>query len=282
MGIEGLVSSSFVLQLSRKILLKMFSNNSLINPAMWPNGPAPGCFFNFPGNATTPTTNGGIITRTQQPITTGTSILGVAFEGGVMLAGDMLGSYGSLAKFRSIERIIKVNDTTILGASGDIADFQYLKSLIEQRVINDECDDNGFGLKPKALHTWLTRMMYNRRSKFDPLWNTFLVAGLEDGEPYLGCVDKIGTTFRDSKIATGYGAHIALPLMREALEKKPQMTKEEVRALLMNCLRVLYFRDTRALNKHQIVTVTAEGVEIENNLKLDTNWEVAKFVSGYE
>lgn len=70
----------------------------------------------------------------RQPITTGTSILGVAFEGGVMLAGDMLGSYGSLAKFRSIERIIKVNDTTILGASGDIADFQYLKSLIEQRV----------------------------------------------------------------------------------------------------------------------------------------------------
>lgn len=51
-----------------------------------------------------------------------------------MLAGDMLGSYGSLAKFRSVERIIKVNDTTILGASGDIADFQHLKALIEQRV----------------------------------------------------------------------------------------------------------------------------------------------------
>ena len=51
-----------------------------------------------------------------------------------MLAGDMLGSYGSLAKFRSIERIIKVNDTTILGASGDIADFQHVKAFIEQRV----------------------------------------------------------------------------------------------------------------------------------------------------
>ena len=133
--------------------------------------------------------------------------------------------------------------------------FQYLHTYHITDVfnfsnsINDECDDSGFGLKPKALHTWLTRIMYNRRSKFDPLWNTFLVAGLEDGEPYLGCVDKIGTTFRDNKIATGYGAHIALPLMREAIEKKPQMTKEEVRTLLMNCLRVLYFRDTRALNK---------------------------------
>ena len=67
-------------------------------------------------------------------MTTGTSILGLVFDGGVMLAGDMLGSYGSLAKFRSIERIIKVNDSTILGATGDIADFQHLKSIIEQKM----------------------------------------------------------------------------------------------------------------------------------------------------
>jgi len=261
----------------------MYSHpSSIINPALWPNGPAPGCFFNFPGNASNSTTNEGIITRTQSPVTTGTSIIGVAFEGGVMLAGDMLGSYGSLAKFRSIERIIKVNESTILGATGDIADFQHLKAIIEQKVIDEECADDGFTTKPKALHTWLTRVLYNRRSKFDPLWNTFLVAGMEDGEPFLGCVDKIGTAFRDNKIATGYGAHIALPLMREALEKKPQMSKEEVRALLINCLRVLFYRDCRALNKHQIATVTAEGVTIENNIELDTNWNMAHMVQGYD
>lgn len=260
----------------------MYSHpSSIINPALWPNGPAPGCFFNFPGNATN-STDEGIITRTQSPVTTGTSIIGVAFEGGVMLAGDMLGSYGSLAKFRSIERIIKVNESTILGATGDIADFQHLKAIIEQKVIDEECADDGFTLKPKALHTWLTRVLYNRRSKFDPLWNTFLVAGMEDGEPFLGCVDKIGTAFRDNKIATGYGAHIALPLMREALEKKPQMSKEEVRALLINCLRVLFYRDCRALNKHQIATITAEGVTIENNIELDTNWNMAHMVQGYD
>ena len=49
----------------------------------------------------------------------------------------------------------------------------------------------------------------------------FLVAGIEDKVPFLGRVDKIGTAFCDNKIATGYGAHIALPLMREATEKQP-------------------------------------------------------------
>jgi len=261
----------------------MYSHpSSIINPALWPNGPAPGCFFNFPGKASNSSADEGIITRTQSPVTTGTSVIGIAFEGGVMLAGDMLGSYGSLAKFRSIERIIKVNESTILGATGDIADFQHLKAIIEQKVIDEECADDGFILKPKALHTWLTRVLYNRRSKFDPLWNTFLVAGMEDGEPFLGCVDKIGTAFRDNKIATGYGAHIALPLMREALEKKPQMSRDEVRALLINCLRVLFYRDCRALNKHQIATVTADGVTIENNIELDTNWNMAHMVQGYD
>ena len=56
---------------------------------------------------------------------TGTSVLGLKFEGGVVIAADMLGSYGSLARFRNISRIMRVNNSTMLGASGDYADFQY-------------------------------------------------------------------------------------------------------------------------------------------------------------
>lgn len=68
------------------------------------------------------------------PMVTGTSVLGVKFTGGVIIAADMLGSYGSLARFRNISRLMKVNNSTILGASGDYADYQYLKQIIEQMV----------------------------------------------------------------------------------------------------------------------------------------------------
>lgn len=68
------------------------------------------------------------------PMVTGTSVLGVKFDGGVMVAADMMGSYGSLARFRGISRLLKVNDSTMLGASGDYADFQYLKQVIDQMV----------------------------------------------------------------------------------------------------------------------------------------------------
>lgn len=56
------------------------------------------------------------------------------FNGGVLVAADTLGSYGSMAMFRDCERVMTVNSTTVLGAGGDYADYQYIKHMIEERV----------------------------------------------------------------------------------------------------------------------------------------------------
>ncbi len=48
-----------------------------------------------------------------------------------------------------------------------------------------------------------------------------LVAGVEsDGAPFLGLVNHIGTAFTEECLATGLGADIAVPIMRDAIEKK--------------------------------------------------------------
>jgi 20S proteasome subunit beta 7 len=70
---------------------------------------------------------------------TGTSVVGMHFKDGVIVAADVLASYGSLARFRNCERVIKVNDNIILGAGGDYADYQYLRSLIEQKMYASKC-----------------------------------------------------------------------------------------------------------------------------------------------
>ena len=70
----------------------------------------------------------------RHPMTTGSSVLGLKFTGGVMIAADTLGSYGSLARFRDCERVMKVNNNTMLGCSGDYADFQFLQNIIKQAV----------------------------------------------------------------------------------------------------------------------------------------------------
>ena len=73
------------------------------------------------------------------------------YDGGVVIAADTLGSYGSLARFTEIQRVIKVNETTIIGAGGDFADFQFLSDIIKQKQIDEECADDGFNLKPKVF-----------------------------------------------------------------------------------------------------------------------------------
>jgi len=223
---------------------------------------------------------------TQTPVTTGTSVIAVQFNGGVVVAADTLASYGSLARFRNCHRLMKVNETTLLGCTGDYADYQYLQRIIEQIAIDDDCKDDGFQITPKSLYCWLTRVLYNKRSKFDPLWTTFIVAGIQDGKEYLAFVDKLGTAYEDPVIATGYGAYIASPLLRKAYEDKGgNLSEAEATQLVEDCMRVLYYRDARSHNKYLVGVIRNIDGKVSSDIveppPLQTNWEIQSHVSGY-
>ena len=63
----------------------------------------------------------------------------------------------------------------------------------------------------------------------------------------MGTTDLYGTHYEDNFVATGLGAHMALPLLRK--HWKEGLTEEEARKLLVDCMRVLFYRDTRASAK---------------------------------
>ncbi len=48
--------------------------------------------------------------------------------------------------------------------------------------------DDGNKLGPFEIHNYLNRVMYNRRNKFDPLWNSLVLGGIKKGKKYLGMV----------------------------------------------------------------------------------------------
>jgi len=255
----------------------LFSGSKV--PSLWAHGPDVQGFHTFPNKPAFIGPN----KVTQSPVTTGASVIAMKYQGGVMIAADTLGSYGSMARFPDLERIIKVNDQTILGAGGDFADFQFVTDVIRQKQIDEDCRDDGFTMKPKALHSWLTRVLYNRRSKFDPLWNNFVVGGLQDGEPYLGFVDLKGVAFTETLIATGMGVDLCLPVMRAAVEKNGGLLSyDAARATLLQCIRLSFLRDCRAWPKFHIAKVDASGSSVEGPLNIDSDWSYAKGVAGYE
>ena len=218
--------------------------------------------------------------RTANPIVTGGSVVGVKYNGGILVAADTLASYGSLARFEGVERIAQIGDAgdTLLAAGGEYSDYQYMLKLIEGMAVEEFAMDDGATMSPKELHHWLTRVMYNRRSKMDPLWNSVVIAGFRGGKGYLGSADLYGTMYEDDYVCTGLGAHMALPLIRKAW--KPEMTEAEARTLLTDCMRVLFYRDTRASAEYQIGVVNGEGSSVSEPTKLDTFWEHPEFIRG--
>ncbi|NXF00176.1 PSB4 protein, partial [Menura novaehollandiae] len=213
----------------------------------------------------------------RSPMVTGTSVLGLKFSGGVILAADTVGSYGSLARFRGISRLHKVNESTVLGASGDYADFQHLRQVLEQMVIDEELLGDGHSSSPRAIHSWLTRVMYNRRSKINPLWNTVVIGGFCNGERWGDCSSFPGNPGPIPRDVFSFPL-FPQPLLRAALDGDRIPTEPEARELLERCLRVLYYRDARSFNRYEIATVTERGVEVEGPLTLEANWDIAHLV----
>ncbi|KAF7313251.1 Proteasome subunit beta [Mycena kentingensis (nom. inval.)] len=222
------------------------------------------------------------IQRTQHPIVTGTSVLALKFKDGVMMAADNLASYGSLARFRDIQRLHPVGAHTVIGAGGDMSDFQYIQAFLDELMVDEFAAADGHALGPAEIHNYLSEVMYSRRTNVDPLWNSLLVGGFKDGKSFLAYVDLLGTTYTASTLATGYGAYIAQPLLRRAVEgNEDKLTADEACKILEDCMRVLFYRDARSLDQYQIATVTAEGIDISESRKLETQWSFAEGIRGY-
>jgi len=212
----------------------------------------------------------------RNPIVTGTSVLATTYQDGVLIVCDTLASYGSTKRYKSMQRVRKVNDRVVVAASGEVSDFNYIMKLLEELTTDDFCLDDGISMSAKEVHAYLSRVMYNRRGKFDPLWNSLVVGGFNsDGSFFLGTVGMIGTNYTDAHVATGFGQHLARPIFRE--RHRPDMSEAEAVAMLHDALRVCYYRDKQSINKFQLAKITPEGVTISDPFSLDMKWDYKHF-----
>lgn len=188
-----------------------------------------------------------------------------------MIACDTLCSYGSQARYKDVCRLHKCGLYTIMGASGEYSDFQYVTKQADELDDEDWANEDGCRMGPNEFSAWMGRVMYNRRTKVNPLWNIFVVAGVKkDQEPVLKYVDLFGMSFEENFVASGLGGYMALPLMRKAW--KPDMTEQEARDLMKKCLQVLFYRDCRASNRVQFAVATKDKCEIEEPIEIDHFW----------
>ncbi|PBP22659.1 proteasome component PRE4 [Diplocarpon rosae] len=224
--------------------------------------------------------------HTQSPVVTGTSVVALKYKDGVVIAADNLASYGSLARFTDVKRLRKFADMTVVGFGGDVSDMQYLDRLLSSLDIDEAYGTSGHTLNAQNLHKYLTKVFYKRRSDFNPLWNQVLVAGLDgESKPFLASTDLLGTSFSSPSLATGYGAHLAQPLLRKIApdeEAASKLSQEQALEAVKESMKVLFYRDARSLDKYSIAVVTKNGIELKEDEKLEKqSWAFADQIRGY-
>lgn len=196
-------------------------------------------------------------------------------------------SYGSLARFTPVKRLRQFNDRAVVGIGGDVSDMQHIDRLLISLDVRESYSSPGHALNAKNLHTYLSKVMYKRRSEINPLWNAMLIAGLDgNDQPFLSSVDLLGTTFSSPTLATGFGAHLAQPLLRKVADDEsevPNVTREKAVEAIRECMKVLFYRDARSMDRYSIAVITKDkGVEMKDDEQLEgQSWAFAETIRGY-
>lgn len=188
----------------------------------------------------------------------------------------------------------------MVGFGGDVSDMQFLDRHLTELAIDEAYEHDitttnnddtsttkqNTALNAANLHKYLQKLLYRRRNDFDPLWNQILVAGLDaSGRPFLGSVDLRGTAFTSPSLATGFGAALAQPIMRRHAateEDAARLTRDQAVAIVKECMKVLFYRDARSLDRYSIAVVTKDGVDLSEDEQLERqSWAFAERIKGY-
>lgn len=188
---------------------------------------------------------------------------------------------------QALDRMLTALDIreTYLGQSQDVS--AAADAALAEGSTATSASAAGAQLHAANMHTYLQKVMYDRRTKLDPLWNVILIAGLDGADaPFLASVDLLGTTFSSPTLATGFGAHLAQPILRRRIpdeEASKTVTRDEAVKLVQECMKVLFYRDARSMDRYSIAVIEpGKEVDVKWNEKLENqSWAFAEQIRGY-
>lgn len=216
--------------------------------------------------------------HTLSPIHVGSSVIGMKYKGGLLIAADMRLNYGSLAKFLNIDdRVQRINANTMMGSAGEYSDFQEVTRVLRETALEDVLSRKSY-LGPKELTNYLSALHYYKRNKMDPYWNSTVMGGLDwDKKPLLYSLDQFGTLIQSNYIVVGMAQYFCNAIISPLYPKNPEeLSEEEALSLIEKCFRVLFYRDTKAGN-----TIKVAKMELKDNvpaysekeIRLNTEWD---------
>lgn len=219
---------------------------------------------------------------TTNPIYVGSSVIGMKYKSGVIIACDTRLNYGSLAKFQNIDdRIIQINLNTMIGAAGEYSDFQEVTRILKEASLVDYLDGRSF-MGPDEFTSYLSSLHYHKRNKMNPYWNSTVMGGIDwNGQPVLYGIDQFGTLLKSNYMLQGMAQYFCNAIISPEYPSNPEeITLEQAMELIRKCFQTLFYRDTRAGNRIKFSVMNNNDGQItydESFETLKTEWNYERF-----
>tara|TARA_B100001996_G_scaffold28720_1_gene21970 strand:+ start:1088 stop:1807 length:720 start_codon:yes stop_codon:yes gene_type:complete len=184
-------------------------------------------------------------------VKTGTSTVGICFDGGVVVGADHRATMGHFVANKSVQKLFKIADNLALTTAGLVGHAQSLSRTLAAEMSLFELK-RGKQMSVKGAATMTANILVGR-----PHWVQLLIAGVDETGGSVYSIDSAGGSIPDEYCATGSGS----PYMYGVLEDqyKSGMTEKEALKVAAKALLASAQRDAASGNGMDLSVITQKS-----------------------
>ena len=188
---------------------------------------------------------------TSNALKTGTSTVGITYDGGVVVGADHRATMGHFIANKSVQKLFKISDNVALTTAGLVGHAQSLSRVLAAELKLFELKrDQPMTVKGAAT---LTANILSGR----PHYVQLLIVGIDDSGPSVYSIDSAGGSIPDVYCATGSGSPFMYGVLEDQYEDS--MSKDGALALAAKSLLASAQRDAASGNGMDLAYITAES-----------------------
>ena len=187
---------------------------------------------------------------TTSAIKTGTSTVGITYDGGVVVGADHRATMGHFIANKSVQKLFRISDNIALTTAGLVGHAQSLSRVLAAELKLFELKRD-MPMTVKGAATFTANILSGR-----PHYVQLLIVGVDSSGPSVYSIDSAGGSIPDTYCATGSGS----PYMYGVLEDqfKTGMSKEQALSLAAKALLASAQRDAASGNGMDLAFITNE------------------------
>ena len=184
-------------------------------------------------------------------VKTGTSTLGITFDGGVVVGADHRATMGHFIANKSVQKLFKISDSVALTTAGLVGHAQSLSRTLAAELTLYELK-HGKPMTVTGAATLTANILVGR-----PHYVQLLIVGVDESGSSVYSIDSAGGSIPDSYCATGSGS----PYMYGVLEDQfsEGMSKDDALKVAAKSLLASAQRDAASGNGMDLAVITAKG-----------------------